>query len=1216
MPDRPLLVPVTADALVVNQGVHDHAPFDRWLADFAGLAEDYDCPEPPPFMDTDTPELGVYLRWRLPRALLNGRRDPASGRLDFPPVPNRWLVVRRPGPDEAGAIGWVIESDYLSDDDGTSNYLEPGGDVPVATYIGRALDLRKEWTESGTSTFLTAVGAGLPAFASFQPYNQDVFSFHDPLDGLPGHGPTPLSYLVAGWYSDPAQDMLADGTHTGAAVREILQTLGWDAEGTLDGVKRSMYAGHVLGLTWDPDVAPATSMPSAQNVRVAVGHDTEDAHQALLTGRGIDAREARLLTAFARGLPAGVPGARHEDAGTWDAARHDAWFARTAGGHRWRITAADRPGDTGGDGGRTAEADLGDSGLLEALNADQREHDQAVRTLTAQRSDLYHLWWLRHRAQRPDGFDTPCDRELDPDNPQGLAGRAAALVRRITALRRDRIPWGETPEELDQAVEEFAQAHGLAPDRRLERLAAADYYQAADPVVLLAGAGAGCDQPPSGPLQCRLPEQTTAAILFDDGWHSISKDYPAPPHLPDVPGLQELWPVLLAEFDLLHRARTQGPGPGQPSYLELAMALPQARVRGALPALMTVWKAQPWTPLYVQWQADVYPTPPLGADHSQWSFNGRTYTWTAPQHYAHPGPEPFSGRAFLSRRCGLVLAGAAARHARTYPDADRSDLRAFAEQAQEMDLLSQSLDGLNQWFARHDPAANVVLPPTQALAGLIADGGTTVPDPGPLPPTTYDPAPRFYPIRAGQFIFTRLQVVDGFGQVLDIITEQNHLGYPLYRAPSLTPTCAAPDIDKILEQRCLLQVPPRVVAPARLAWQWADARDDNRILDPDTDPCTLQEGDPSPVVGWLLPNHLDNTLAVYDPVGRALGDLRTVTDTGEATGDGGRVVWRALPQSPHPRLDEEFARDLPHLAAFLTALVARRAGALRALLAVVDTATLSTVPDADPAHDDLALLLGRPVALLRTRLAGQLAGPAIRDPHWATILAGQDPPHTREPFPVRLGTGDPSDALIGYFAPVGPSDPHTTSYDHLHLVHAPAGSDDYLLPISPGDDPRVHFAPPGPGSETDPGTGAPGVWVTLLADPYTTTYADCDLMPRVSLALPSRYRDQQLGRLDASFALGPLLVPDAPEPRPGNAPQPPSAVRMPRPAAWHGTWTWEQRSDDDEDSWTSHPITPADGAGRPADTAPDHGRPPARAGYLRLSKALYGAATPPPGAAL
>ncbi|MFE5531500.1 hypothetical protein [Embleya sp. NPDC056538] len=59
--------------------------------------------------------------------------------------------------------------------------------------------------------FLTAVGPGLPTFAAYEPYSQDVFSVHDSLVHPVGEPALPdgkLSYLVAGWYSDSGDDIL------------------------------------------------------------------------------------------------------------------------------------------------------------------------------------------------------------------------------------------------------------------------------------------------------------------------------------------------------------------------------------------------------------------------------------------------------------------------------------------------------------------------------------------------------------------------------------------------------------------------------------------------------------------------------------------------------------------------------------------------------------------------------------------------------------------------------------------------------------------------------------------------------------------------------------------------------------------------------------------------------------------------------------------------
>jgi hypothetical protein len=214
----PLLVPITCEALVVNDLVRTG---ERWLrltmayADLTnppGTATPRDPSQADPLFTaqpgTDVaPGItssqfynGVYLKWRLPPALLRGVVDNRTGETRFPPIPNRWLVVRLGGVDPANrtAAAWIIESDFVNPQgfaattsSGRSAPYVVGGDAdPTSIAIGRNVALGA-WTEPGTSLRLTAMAPGNPAFAWSQPSCNNVLSFIDPLGARRGSRSAP-----------------------------------------------------------------------------------------------------------------------------------------------------------------------------------------------------------------------------------------------------------------------------------------------------------------------------------------------------------------------------------------------------------------------------------------------------------------------------------------------------------------------------------------------------------------------------------------------------------------------------------------------------------------------------------------------------------------------------------------------------------------------------------------------------------------------------------------------------------------------------------------------------------------------------------------------------------------------------------------------------------------------------------------------------------------
>ena len=186
-----LLVPMHLDALVINKKITARDAYNRWRMNYKQM-KCFGNPMPPPFHDQESepPPVGVHLHWALPDGMTHGVED-ESGGIEFPYVPNRWLVVRiQPGGSPTGAsliVAWVILSDMYGDDC-ASPFLDPDpqkskpGDV-VPTGLGARVTIQ-EWDrmmgEKGVdpvAPFLRAIGPGNVTFAAFAPGVEDVFAF-------------------------------------------------------------------------------------------------------------------------------------------------------------------------------------------------------------------------------------------------------------------------------------------------------------------------------------------------------------------------------------------------------------------------------------------------------------------------------------------------------------------------------------------------------------------------------------------------------------------------------------------------------------------------------------------------------------------------------------------------------------------------------------------------------------------------------------------------------------------------------------------------------------------------------------------------------------------------------------------------------------------------------------------------------------------------------
>lgn len=201
-----LVVPIEVQALVVPT---TSASFRTWIFDYGALNA-YNSPEPAigggqsSFLPRP---LGTYLHWDLPTALRHGTSDSQGGPVVYPPVPNRWLVLRRSGPDRA-ATGWVVESDcpnststayYLVDQtildawtaSGEPNRVQgaksagsgSAGTLHI-TRLGSAFPLAGWQERAATATFLTAVAPGNVLFSAYETHCSGVFTFYDSMAGV------------------------------------------------------------------------------------------------------------------------------------------------------------------------------------------------------------------------------------------------------------------------------------------------------------------------------------------------------------------------------------------------------------------------------------------------------------------------------------------------------------------------------------------------------------------------------------------------------------------------------------------------------------------------------------------------------------------------------------------------------------------------------------------------------------------------------------------------------------------------------------------------------------------------------------------------------------------------------------------------------------------------------------------------------------------------
>ncbi|MCM1965096.1 hypothetical protein [Streptomyces sp. G1] len=547
---------------------------------------------------------------------------------------------------------------------------------------------------------------------------------------------------------------------------------------------------------------------------------------------------------------------------------------------------------------------------------------------------------------------------------------------------------------------------------------------------------------------------------------------------------------------------------------------------------VSAWR-HPWQPLYLEWEAVFRPVVFTGDGSANWTFDGTRYS--------HLGGDPGSdgqrtirGRQWVDPKAADIFSARLRQLLAGQPDAAvAAAAKEFIRATSDWRVLAQPLTGLTGQLACR-LTGFAPAPPVSPTAGaphpvgsLTGRGFTGTPVFGAREP---DAPSLFLQTRAGQFFFQRLVVVDRFGQALDLITDQSrNRGVDVSARLDYSPS------DK-RRRDIYIRMQPRLPQPARLSFEPLDA--EGKVPG---------KGTTAPLVcGWLVPNHADRTLLAYAPDGVPYQEL-------------GPTGATALPVPPDPVTGR--ARSTPTVPASFSSFVTRAAGHFGELWPVIESA-LHTISTSGPSGHAHLGLMGRPMALVRARIALELDGPPLYDPRWYNLIppaTGRPAPaFTSYPWAVRLGEEHRfSDGLIGYLL----DDPDSL----LHCPQGPQGPHGAWTQAATERHPHVKAD----GSHTD---------VTLLMDAYTAVHATTGLVPPVALRLPEPAL-RPLQALAAYFRLGPLLSPTS---------SPDASVVLPAGPSMGRHWQWYETA---PERW--HAVQPAD-----AHAVPGAPTAPARTGRL------------------
>ncbi len=1182
-----LVIPIDVQAFCVSAKDAETGPTMKGsTADFSRLPywpDDADDPHRPGPATSDCVfdeaptrwTAGVHLHWAMPDALAHGHHDKTTGQTSFAPLPNRWLVTRIVTREHAVqkdlCRSWVVESDRLSPayphtvktfptattvPTRPDDYQAP--DVPDAApamlqpfmYLG-GFSSYDSWHEGQGARYLyqntdvapyklTAITHGDPLFSGYYPNCASVFGFLDDADDLSAvHPGDELAYHVVGWYvaADATDEPLAGAAlkpapcplptaddiaaKTDAARRyarflkrgptgldgawSYIEDKKWlfTAPGGAESPTFTLCSGLVQGVTWDAHRDYMAGLSGT--ARVAVGNTSAEAMSALVRQQLGDAAPRDIevtLNALQLGVLRGLD--EPHGKGAYDEALHRSHFGSAHGGVLWQVS---RRGDE--DPGEVT-LPPGQAHALNALNALQIATDELADRIAARERQFFADW---HKYQ------------VFMRTPRAELEREMSDISAVIAALQDDD--GPPMRMIEQQIAEHESLCGRFADNRrsieqqsqqlkgqlddaydLTCVPAPRYWQTNDPVLLLSGDvvepilrhGGDGRLRDDGYLECRLTTEVLEASAYDLGSN------PSLPHAAEIA-------ALVAE------AALQASG-------GLPRSAPQGKKRPSDIGVVT-WTKNAWLPLLMEWRVYYRPMVSIRHEHpddayprdlitSRYDWNDAGTDLVARGATTTKDLYAYKNLTVLSDHPAANLADAISDHLDAYGDED-TDVIAALKQVQtatrDLAVLAQSLGGFQRGLLMERQVMQLGLAdPLYELDGEVEFwrrcAGAALKMDMSRNDARPDAANNFAPIRAGFMRLDELRLVGVFGRTVDVEVQD----------PAVARSLSPPEQAQADEHQIAL--PPGATQPCRLLFDWLSAA--NYETD-EVEYTRLPAA--SPVCGWVLFNHLDNSLVFHDSEGEAVGSLALSQDEE-------RAIWQGAPgpSTFTQTLEQAFAGRNPHLGAFARGIADAGAGFLRSLLLTIDGGLATVLPAGGTKDTSTAVLLGRPLALVRASLRLSLQGGPAVSQSWETFqrAARAEDPDRRSTggfeavqFPVRLGkVEDLDDGLLGYFL--------GENYEHFYSAAA--------------DGSCGAVTPPGRGTLLVDGTGA-AVTVTMLIDPRAKVRATVGMVPSQTLVVPPDQVTAALRRMSVTFLTAPVLcTKDSPA--------------FPVPGEGGGVWSW------------------------------------------------------------
>ncbi|WPV64829.1 hypothetical protein [Chitinophaga sp. LS1] len=598
--------------------------------------------------------------------------------------------------------------------------------------------------------------------------------------------------------------------------------------------------------------------------------------------------------------------------------------------------------------------------------------------------------------------------------------------------------------------------------------------------------------------------------------------------------------------------------------------------QNALPEFSTN-RVDPFMPIFMIWNVNLSPLQWVQdhgnqlyaatniTDYFNLDADGVDYVYkmngTAPLPFTSPTPVSYDDDATMRSGATGVLSFQITNYINNNPtDLEDNTLKQIAALYDNRKILSQSMSGFNSNLVLTSYVAQVavenlvagrmdsITPRINTAAGATAndnwyDDAFTNLEPI---PTGLLAQGNFGPLRAGFMDILSIEIVDAFGQRMDLqtATRSPQGGLSCITSYAMTPN----ENDKQNQGRIYLS--PRIVTPTRTWFKWLSATHNNEVtgvsddfVETNSHPAT------APICGWVMPNHLDNDLFFYDIDGSAIGTFGV---------EHGQNVYRTRAGNiaNAGTSEQQLAVDIgqrgtptvnPHVANFMWFLFNQSGAFLEDMMTAIQDSETFVSPSNYAQDNSLAVLIGRPLAITRAILGLETMGnllPLNQADNNAQSPFPQDVNNqrysypTRMPhssanlgnvlFPVRLGDlANLDDGLVAYVLETTNSNPYTQQ--PLYMPAAKAfWKNGVTLPTDTTIQVTLNQQP---------------IAITMLVDPRAAVHATTGVLAVSELVIPPDQYSDIMNNLAVNFTTRPML-------------QMAQGMTVPLPAESGYSWSW------------------------------------------------------------